>query len=139
MKQLTATTIVFAAAAIALLNSCNSLLPYKMGGIPAKIKPLSSPKEVKCKMGEPEWIEQVNNPNSEIRTIWHYEDYWWTEDRWANKWASWDVYFDANDQFIGWKLVDPPIQEDRARRAVYPGGYLDPNPSHHQHYAPSHQ
>ena len=98
---------------------CHSVLPYKLGGMPKDIKPGASPLQVRLRMGEPEWIEYVDNPESRIQKIWHYEDHWWTEDRWANKWASWDVYFDGNDEFIGWKMVEPTIQEDRARRAVY--------------------
>jgi hypothetical protein len=138
MKLLPTAAFAILVACVTTLSSCNSILPYRMGPIPAKIPPLASPKEVRRKMGEPEWVEAVHKAGSPIRTIWHYEDYWWTEEKRTNKWASWNVYFDANDQFIGWKLVDPPIQEDRARGAMYHSdGSVDPNPSYHRHYVPT--
>ena len=56
-----------------------------------------------------------------IGEVLHYRDDWNDQGRWmdlgsawADHFATWDVYLDKDDHFVGWRLVDPPGQ-DRTR------------------------
>lgn len=105
--------------AVLILPSCQSLLPYKTGGMPSDVKPGASKRKVYWEMGSPErrgaWIDQ----GKQLGEIWYYEDYWWAEDKWAQKFGSWNVYFDEQERFVGWKLVSPRPQETNAREVFY--------------------
>ena len=106
-------------ASLLWLPACQSLIPYKTGGLPSEVKPGASKRAVYRKMGWPErtgaWIDQ----GLQIGEIWYYEDYWWAKDDWAQKFGSWNVYFDSRERFVGWKLVSPRPQEPDAREVFY--------------------
>ncbi len=110
-------------AALALcLSSCQSLLPHKTGGIPSDLVPGTSKRAVKLKMGRPERTDDWVVKDRSVGEVWYYEDYWWAKDPWAQKFASWSVFFDHNEKFVGWKLDSPLPQETDARQVFHHRG-----------------
>ncbi|MGI9242222.1 MAG: hypothetical protein ACR2RV_15595 [Verrucomicrobiales bacterium] len=114
-----AALICLAAAVSLCLPACQSILPYKTGGLPSDIKPGASKRGVYRKMGWPERRGDWVDSGRKIGEIWYYEDYWWAKDNWAQKFGSWNVYFDNQERFVGWKLVSPRPQEPDAREVFY--------------------
>lgn len=103
-----------------LASSCQSVLPYKMGGNPANLRPGATALEVVEEMGSPTYKRQHVRGET-----WVYADYWWVKEIWVPHWATWEVYMEKPPgklsilHMCGWKLVDPPFQEPQVRSAVY--------------------
>jgi hypothetical protein len=103
-----------------LISSCQSILPYKMGGNPANLRPGATAVEVVAEMGSPTSKQQHVRGET-----WVYKDYWWVKEVWVPHWASWEIYMEKPPgklsilRMCGWKLVDPPGQEPDVRSAVY--------------------
>lgn len=114
-------TLMALLCSVAALSSCQSLLPYRMGGNPAQLRPGATSLEVLAEMGSP--TQRKMHVNGET---WIYADYWWTKEVWKPHWATWEVYMEGRPghagilQFRGWKLIDPPWQETNVRSVVYP-------------------
>ncbi|WP_265595871.1 hypothetical protein [Verrucomicrobium sp. BvORR106] len=104
----------------AFICSCQSILPYKMGGNPANLRPGATALEV---------VEEMGSPTSKRQHVrgetWVYKDYWWVKEIWVPHWASWEIYMEKPPgrlsllRMCGWKLIDPPGQEPEVRSAVY--------------------
>ncbi|RBP36925.1 hypothetical protein DES53_11566 [Roseimicrobium gellanilyticum] len=100
----------------AAFTSCQSVLPYKLGGNPANLRLGATPIEVKEEMGSPTYFNKHQNGE-----VWVYADYWWTKEIWTAHWGTWEVYMEDTPfglRFCGWKLIDPPYQEPAVRSHV---------------------
>jgi hypothetical protein len=98
-----------------LTSACQSVLPHKVAATPESI-PLDARKAaVLLKMGKPqsksEWVKE----GQALGTVWEYRDYWWVKDGWANRFGSWDLFFDSKERYRGWRLVSPSSQMPEAR------------------------
>ena len=81
--------------------------------LPSELEVGMKPNQVICKMGKPNRIEK--RPGN--REVWTYWDLWWSD----NSWGSWELHFNNSGGLSGWKLIDPPSNEEFNRSAFFGG------------------
>lgn len=103
-----------------LLTGCYTLRP-----LPSTVPPGASPVQVANILGNPQYVTPVKR-NPQVAQVWSYRDEWHTpvprsiwKSRDTGGWASWDVYFDSQDHFTGWRLVEPAPPLPAARQVAW--------------------
>ncbi|MEM9280404.1 MAG: hypothetical protein AAGA96_01130 [Verrucomicrobiota bacterium] len=107
-------SVVLVLGLAGLLSSCATFqrawLPT-VQNVPSDLRVGAGPEHVLKKMGHPSYRRERPDGSS----VWTYNDLWWND----RSWGSWELFFTREQRLTGWKLIDPPSNQDFNRSAFF--------------------
>ncbi len=110
---------------------------YSISRLPNSIPPGSDKAQVIKIMGAPDYQDPPpigKAPYTGSKQTWTYWDEWHRQDKWSHskhpirgpkqpaRWGSWNLYFDYNGKYEGWRMIEPVPSADFARERFWING-----------------